>query len=90
MNASVGGLFNQKMHWKEYNRELAARGSLTVWLGDNVASKWASNVRLLGSATWKRAQRYRRRSLAEAAMHRLKAAFGSGLRSIGRACAGCG
>jgi Transposase DDE domain len=38
-------------------------------------------VRLLGHAHWKRSQHYGRRSLAEAAMHRLKAAFGTGLRS---------
>ena len=38
-------------------------------------------VRLLGNANWKRSHQYGRRSLAEAAMHRLKAAFGSGLRS---------
>lgn len=38
-------------------------------------------VRLLGRANWKRSHHYRRRSIAEAAMHRLKAAFGSGLRS---------
>ena len=38
-------------------------------------------VRLLGKANWKRSHRYGRRSLAEAAMHRLKAAFGPGLRS---------
>jgi hypothetical protein len=35
----------------------------------------------LGKARWKRLQHYGRRSLAEAAMHRLKAAFGPGLRS---------
>jgi len=38
-------------------------------------------ARLLGKANWKRFHRYGRRSLAEAAMHRLKAAFGTGLRS---------
>jgi hypothetical protein len=35
--------FKQKMHWKKYNRELADRGSLTIYLGDDLASKWASN-----------------------------------------------
>ena len=34
------GLFKQKMHWKRYNRELANRGSLTVYLGNDLASKW--------------------------------------------------
>jgi hypothetical protein len=38
-------------------------------------------VRLLGKAHWKRSHHYGRRSLAEAAMHRLKAAFGAGMRS---------
>jgi hypothetical protein len=38
-------------------------------------------VRSLGASNWKRAQHYGRRSLAEAAMHRIKAAFGPGLRS---------
>jgi hypothetical protein len=38
-------------------------------------------VHLLGKAGWKRTHRYGRRSLAESAMHRLKAAFGTGLRS---------
>ena len=38
-------------------------------------------VRLLDKANWKRSQHYGRRSLAEAARHRLKAAFGPGLRS---------
>ena len=38
-------------------------------------------VRFLGKANWKRSQNYGRRSLAEAAMHRLKAAFGPSLRS---------
>ena len=38
-------------------------------------------VRFLGKATWKRLHHYGRRSLAEAAMQRLKAAFGPGLRS---------
>ena len=37
-------------------------------------------VRILGKVTWKRLHRYGRRSLAEAAMHRLKAAFGPSLR----------
>jgi hypothetical protein len=31
------------MHWNKYNRELANRGSLTLYLGDDLASKWASN-----------------------------------------------
>jgi hypothetical protein len=35
--------FKQKMLWKKYNRELADRGSLTIYLGDDLASKWASN-----------------------------------------------
>jgi len=43
MNAYRIGLFKQKMRWKTYNHELANRGSLIVWLGDDVASKWASN-----------------------------------------------
>lgn len=38
-------------------------------------------VRLWGKVNWKRTHHYGRRSLAEAAMHRLKAAFGTGLRS---------
>jgi hypothetical protein len=38
-------------------------------------------VRLLGKANWKHSQHYERRSLAEDAMHRLKAAFGTSLRS---------
>jgi hypothetical protein len=38
-------------------------------------------VRHLGRANWKRSNHYGRRSLAEAAMHRLKAAFGPSLRS---------
>jgi hypothetical protein len=38
-------------------------------------------VRLLGKTNWKRSHHYARRSLAEAAMHRLKAAFGPSLRS---------
>jgi hypothetical protein len=38
-------------------------------------------VRSLGKANWKRLRRYGRRSLAEAAMHRIKAAFGPSLRS---------
>jgi hypothetical protein len=42
MNAFLIELFKQKMHWKKYNHELANRGSLTVWLGDDPASKWAS------------------------------------------------
>jgi hypothetical protein len=29
------------MHWKKYNNELTNRGSLTVYLGDDPASKWA-------------------------------------------------
>jgi hypothetical protein len=41
MNAFLIELFKQKIHWKKYNRELANRGSLTVWLGDDRASKWA-------------------------------------------------
>jgi hypothetical protein len=43
MNASLVGLFKQKMHWGKYNRALASRGSLTVYLGVDLASKWASN-----------------------------------------------
>jgi IS5 family transposase len=35
------GLFKQKMNWNNYNSELANRGSLTVYLGDDLASKWA-------------------------------------------------
>jgi hypothetical protein len=38
-------LFKQKMNWKRYNRELANRGSLTLWLGDDLASTWASSDR---------------------------------------------
>ena len=38
-------------------------------------------VRFLGKANWKRSKHYGRRSLADAAMHRLKAAFGPSLRS---------
>ena len=38
-------------------------------------------VRFLGVANWKRLHGYGRRSLAEAAMHRIKAAFGPSLRS---------
>ena len=34
------GLFKQKMHWSKYNLELANRGSLTVYLKDDLASKW--------------------------------------------------
>ena len=34
-------IFKQEMHWKEYNRELANRGSLTVYLGSDLESKWA-------------------------------------------------
>ena len=37
--------------------------------------------RLLGRRAWKRIKGYHRRSLAESAMHRLKAAFGPSLRS---------
>jgi hypothetical protein len=37
------GVFQTKMHWKKYNRELANRGSITVYLGDDLASKWASS-----------------------------------------------
>ena len=33
------------MHWNKYNCERANRGSLTVCLGDDLASKWASNER---------------------------------------------
>ena len=33
--------FKQKMNWNKYNRELANRGSLTVYMGDDLASKWA-------------------------------------------------
>ena len=43
VNTSLMNAFKQKMHWKKYNRELADRGSLTVYLGDDLASKWASN-----------------------------------------------
>jgi hypothetical protein len=42
MNAYQMGLFKQKMHGKQYNRELANRGSLTVYIGDDLASKWTS------------------------------------------------
>jgi len=45
------GLFKQKMHWKRYNRELANRGSLTVYLGNDLASKW---VECSASGTRKR------------------------------------
>jgi len=38
-------LFKQKMHWNKYNRELVNRGSLTVFLGDDLESKWASGER---------------------------------------------
>lgn len=38
-------------------------------------------IRFLGKANWKRLHHYGRRSLAEAAMHRIKAAFGPSLRS---------
>jgi hypothetical protein len=38
-------------------------------------------VHFLGKKNWKLSHRYHRRSLAEAAMHRIKAAFGPGLRS---------
>ena len=31
------------MHWKQYNRELANRGSLTIYIGDDLASRWTSN-----------------------------------------------
>ena len=43
--------------------------------------KAIEECRFLGHAQWKRATGYHRRSLAESAMHRLKAAFGPGLRS---------
>jgi hypothetical protein len=43
MNVYGLGLFKQKMHWNKYNRELADRGSLTAYLGDDLASKWAPN-----------------------------------------------
>ena len=41
MNWSLMGLCKQKMHWNYDHRELANRGSLTVLLGDDLASKWA-------------------------------------------------
>jgi len=31
------------MDWKKYNHELANRGSITVYLGDDLAARWASN-----------------------------------------------
>jgi hypothetical protein len=34
------GHFKQKMRWSEYNRELANRGSLTVYPGEDLDSKW--------------------------------------------------
>ena len=34
--------FKIKMHWNRYNRQLANRGSLTVYLGDELAEKWAA------------------------------------------------
>jgi hypothetical protein len=43
MNAPIIGLFKQKMDWKKYNHELANRGSITVYLGDDLAARWASN-----------------------------------------------
>jgi len=43
MNVPLMGFFKQKMHWGKYNRELANRGSLTVYLGDDLASKWTPN-----------------------------------------------
>jgi hypothetical protein len=49
--------------------------------GSNERNRAIEGVRFLGKANWKRYYRYGRRSLAEAAMHRLKAAFGPGLRS---------
>jgi hypothetical protein len=36
-------LFKQKMHWKKYIRELANRGSLTLYTRDDLASKGTSN-----------------------------------------------
>ena len=48
------------------------------WTERNMAIE---EVRFLGKPDWKRSVHYGRRSLAESAMHRLKAAFGSRLRS---------
>lgn len=31
------------MHWEKYNHELVNQGSLTVYLGDDLASMWTSN-----------------------------------------------
>jgi hypothetical protein len=45
------GLFKQKMHWNRYNRELADRGSLTICLGNDLASKWVESS---GRGTGKR------------------------------------
>jgi hypothetical protein len=41
LNAPIIGLFKQKMDWKKYNHELANRGSITVYLGDDLAARWA-------------------------------------------------
>ena len=43
MNAYLPGVFKQKMCWKQNNHELANRGSLAVWLGDDLSSKWAAS-----------------------------------------------
>jgi hypothetical protein len=42
-------IFKQEMHWKEYNRELANRGSLTVYLGSDLESKWAEPREAIGA-----------------------------------------
>jgi hypothetical protein len=43
MNVYPMGLSNKKMHWEKYNHELVNQGSLTVYLGDDLASMWTSN-----------------------------------------------
>jgi hypothetical protein len=62
-------------------------GARAVLHAADPTGEWAERnrtleeVRFLGKPDWKRAVHYGRRSLAESAMHRIKAAFGQRLRS---------
>ena len=57
-------------NWKDYNKSLVQRGSLTFWFSKEERRK-----------LWKQENKYHRRSLIEAMMFRMKAVFGDQMRS---------